>query len=192
MLYRFIDVFPNADNLKTRVKDYSSYPNELWEDGNWFLPIDQLFKQIYVIFTAKTIKKRFIWNDEEILPMIEGYFIPLFYEKLLHFYTHQQIFKANELNKISNLDNIGDKLTTVNRGASTIYSQPSESGVDWDDSKDAPSSKRKTLSDINRTNLIKNINTVLNSDISIYWTSFFMDFEKFFISEWWFSRCRGL
>jgi hypothetical protein len=180
--------FPTSDDLLTKVKAYSSYPDELWNDDNWFVPLKQLFKQIDLIFRAKTLKKYFIWSNDEVDVMIDGFFIPLFYEKLLQFYVHQLAFINGELNKMKDPDYIGDKLSSDDRTARTSYSQPTKSGVEWDNDADAPTGKFKRLGDINRTNVIKNITALLNADISIYWTNFFMDFEKFFISQYWVKR----
>lgn len=182
---KFTEVFTDAAKLQEAVKNYSAYPDGLWSDDNWFVPVTQLFKQLYSIFTAKTLNKVFIWNDYDTQKMIDGFFVPLFWEKLLNFYTHQLAVSDENLKKLTSIENLGDIMHVDDARAMTTYSQPTKSGIEWDNEADAPTRKSKNLSEVSRTNIIKNMEALLYSDITVYWTDYFLEFEKFFIHTYW-------
>lgn len=172
-------------HLKTR---------EFFEDINYIAPWKEIIELIYNVFKAKTYGKYFIWNyavtelGVEFLDCVHGLFFPLLFNEIVNFYKKQIVLLGNDLNELKDWKNRGNIYSGSNQTGQTKNSQPTDKGIEWNNDKDAPTLKQKSLNDNQWNNRINDMKKIIETNLNFYFVDTFTKFEKFFISKPWVDK----
>lgn len=198
MVYRqFTYLFPRSEDLEQFFRDSFDVYDEMWKDENWIFPISKIFQIMWSVCYSYSYNKYFIWNDEiedeedeesEFRIGINAQFGLRLWQKWMTLYFNQTPYVANNINELQDYKKRGNNSETTDEGASTSYSQPTESGYQWDTNKDAPTDKRASYHTQNVTNRVREVLIMTEADIRIYFSSFMAECEYMFISKPWVDK----
>lgn len=188
MYKKFNDYFVNASKFESTFKSHYILPTELFSDSNWFIPLNQIFIEIYNIFLSRSYNKYFIWeslntSNDELNYGINGQFLPMLYDALLQFYKNQLVLLNNNINDLKNWEDRSNQTVSQGNGANSSYSQPTSNGYKWDDKNDAPSNKSITDNTVTMFNKPNDLLQYMRFEFRLYWNDIFSKFEKFFITS---------